>query len=74
MAAGVSWVSVLLLVPVEPLVLVDIQDDSLVAESEAQLAVLETLGDVFRDPWDHHHHYQDHHHYYYHHHPHLGAV
>ena len=56
MAAGVSWVSVLLLVPVEPLVLVDIQDDSLVAESEAQLAVLETLGDVFRDPWDHHHH------------------
>ena len=31
-------------------VLLVVQEDSLVLESEAQLAVLETLGDVFCDP------------------------
>jgi len=31
-------------------VLLVVQDDSLVFESDAQLAVLETLGDVFCDP------------------------
>ena len=35
---------------VEELVLEEIQDDSLVFESEAQLAVLEMLGEVFCDP------------------------
>ena len=32
-------------------VLLVVQDDSLVFESDAQLAVLETLGDVFCDPF-----------------------
>ena len=35
---------------VEEEVLEDIHEDSLVLESEAQLAVLEMLGDVFCDP------------------------
>ena len=38
------------MVPDDPVVLEDDQEDSLVTESEAQLAVLETLGDVFCDP------------------------
>ena len=40
----------MVLVPDDPVVLEDDQEDSLVTESEAQLAVLETLGDVFCDP------------------------
>ena len=41
-----SWVRVAVLVLVELLVLVEIHDDSLVLESEAQEAVLEMLGEV----------------------------
>jgi len=36
---------------VEEFVLFVVQEDSLVLESEAQLAVLDTLGDVFCDPF-----------------------